>query len=270
MSGYEMPRQLALPLDLEPDYRGFPFIAAPANREARAWLAHPETWPSGRLALFGESGSGKTHLLHLWADEEGRALWRPAFLRLPLPPLPPAGLALDDADCCADEEALLHLINRAAEEGVPLLLAARKPPARWPVRLADLASRLRGMTAVAIGAADEALLEALFIQLTEARQLRVPETVRHYLLARLPRTPAAVREAIARLDRRALAEGRAVTRPLAALVLADLLAGEGAETEDILPENEGSAAEGEASGREARGGEEAENGAVPLLFAVAG
>jgi hypothetical protein len=38
----------------------------------------------------------------------------------------------------------------------------------------------------------------------------------------LPRTPAAIREAAARLDDAALASGRAVTRSLAATVLAEL------------------------------------------------
>jgi chromosomal replication initiation ATPase DnaA len=232
MSSGDLPRQLVLPLGFERDYRTFPFIAAPSNAAARAWLAAPAAWPAGRLALFGESGSGKTHLLHAWAAARGGAVWQAAELRWPLAPLPAGGLALDDAECCAEEEALLHLLNRAAEEGVPLLLAARSPPARWPVRLPDLESRLRGMAAVAIGPADDALLEALFIQLAEARQLRVPAAVRQYLLTRLPRTPAAVREAIARLDRRALAEGRAISRQLASAVLADLAAEAGEEGEE--------------------------------------
>lgn len=251
MSRGDSPRQLALPLDFEPDYHDLPFIAAPANAAARAWLERAPEWPGGRLALFGESGSGKTHLLHLWAAARGGAVWRAERLHWPPAPLPAGGLALDDADCCADEEALLHLLNRTAEEGIPLLLAARQPPARWPVRLPDLQSRLRGMTAVAIGPADDALLEALFIRLAEARQLRIPPPVRQYLLARLPRTPAAVREAIARLDRRALAEGRAVSRLLAASVLADFAAGSD---------------EGEEGETEGIGGE-AEREALPLLFA---
>jgi hypothetical protein len=39
---------------------------------------------------------------------------------------------------------------------------------------------------------------------------------------RLPRTAAAMREVVARIDRAALAAGRRVTRPLAAAVLEDL------------------------------------------------
>ena len=53
-----------------------------------------------------------------------------------------------DADAGADEATLLHLLNATAEARLPVLLAARTPPARWPVRLPDLASRLRAITAV--------------------------------------------------------------------------------------------------------------------------
>jgi hypothetical protein len=43
----------------------------------------------------------------------------------------------------------------------------------------------------------------------------VPQTVQDWLLLRLPRHPAALREAAARLDRAALAAGGGVTRGLA-------------------------------------------------------
>ena len=103
-----------------------------------------------------------------------------------------------------------------------MLLAARTPPARWPVRLPDLASRLRAVTAVEIRPAEEELLRALLARLLAERQISVPEAVQDWLLLRLPRTQAAMREAAARLDHGALAAGRGVTRALAAAVLDEL------------------------------------------------
>ena len=119
---------------------------------------------------------------------------------------PSGGIAIDDADL-APEEPLLHLLNASAEAGCPALLASRTPPARWPIRLADLASRLRAITAVEIGPADDSLLRALLLRLLGERQLAVPQAVQEWLLLRLPRTPEAIREAAARLDRLALALG---------------------------------------------------------------
>jgi chromosomal replication initiation ATPase DnaA len=117
----------------------------------------------------------------------------------------------------------LHLLNAAAEAGHPVLLTARLPPGRQLHRLADLASRLRASLAVEITPPDDDLLRALLFRLAAARQLRISPAMAGYLLQRLPRTPAALREAVARLDRAALAAGGKVTRLLAAQSLGDLL-----------------------------------------------
>ena len=215
-------RQLALELAPEPAYTAADFIATPGNQEARAWLTRPEAWPHGRLALWGEAGEGKTHLLRLWADASGAArLAGPRLRALPSPPLP-ARIALDDADLCPDETMLLHLLNLAAEQGTLVLLAGRAPPARWPVRLPDLASRLRATLAVRVGPTDETSLAALLARLIAARQLVVPDPVQAWLLARLPRHPAALREVVARLDRAALAARAPIGRALAARVLTEM------------------------------------------------
>ena len=219
-------RQLGLPFLHEAYYAEADFVAAPSNREARAWLEDtaPGQWPGRRLALWGGEGAGKTHLLHAWAGRAGAAvLYGPELRRWHAEArarVAPWALAVDDADLAADEAVLLHLLNAAAEGGRPVLLAGREPPARWPVALPDLASRLRATAAVGIGPADDALLRALLARLLGERQLEVSRSVQDWMLLRLPRTAGAMREAAARLDRLALAHGGPVTRALAALALA--------------------------------------------------
>jgi chromosomal replication initiation ATPase DnaA len=197
------------------------FLAAPNNEAALAWLDRVADWPDGRLVVWGEPGSGKTHLLHRWAERQRAVLWSGPSLHARALPVT-CGVAVDDADESADEIALLHLINACKEAGQPLLLTGRPAPARWPVRLPDLASRLRATTTVQMGAADDDLLQALLARLFADRQLAVSAPVQAFLLARLPRNGAALREAVARLDRAALMTGRAVTRPLAASVLTEM------------------------------------------------
>jgi len=212
--------QLPLPFPHEPTYAAADFLEAPSNEAALTWLDRTPDWPDHRLALWGEAGCGKTHLVRLWAGRRGAALLTGPHLHgLPALP-PPGGVALDNADAMAEEPALLHLLNAAREARLPVLLAARTPPARWPVRLPDLASRLRAVTAVVIMPPEESLLRALLLRLLSDRQLAVRPDLQDWLLLRLPRSPAALREAVDRLDRAALAAGGAVTRPLAAWVLA--------------------------------------------------
>ena len=214
----ERPRQLALPLPTAPRFDPAGFVHADSNSAARAWLDPESQWPLGRLALWGEEGSGKSHLVQLWAGQTGAALLNGAGLRF-VPPQ--TALAIDDADL-APEATLLHMINAADQAGVKLLLAARLPPARWLTRLPDLASRLRASVSVGISPPDDDMLRTLLRRLLAARQLPVAGPVQDWLLLRLPRTAAAVIEAAARLDRAALAAGRSVTRPLAEAVLRDL------------------------------------------------
>jgi chromosomal replication initiation ATPase DnaA len=211
--------QLPLPLPSLESADAADLIPDASNAEALAWLETPEAWPLRRLALHGPEGVGKTHMLRAaaagrgWRFLDGRAL----NLDLALADVP--GTALDAAEA-APEAALFHLVNHAAESGSPLLLAARAPPARWPTRLPDLASRLRATQAVAIQPPSEALLAALLAKQLADRQLRVEPGVQAFLLTRLPRSAAALAQAVARLDAAALAGGAAITRPLARQVLA--------------------------------------------------
>ena len=176
---------------------------------ALAWLERA-AWPEQRLALWGAPGTGKTHLLH-----------RSGFAR-PAPGWPTGPIMIDDADFMP-EEALLHLLNAAAEAGHKVLLAARTPPARWSTALPDLRSRLRATTAVELAAGDDAFRRRLLTRLLLDRQLVVPPAVQDWLLLHLPRSAGAMREAAARLDHAALAAHRAITRPLAAAVLREML-----------------------------------------------
>ena len=148
-------RQLGLPFPHAQHYTEAEFLAAGSNEAGMSWLGRTEAWPERRLALWGDAGVGKTHLLHVWAQRSGAVVWQAGSLQ-GLAVLPGRGIALDDADTCGDETALLHLLNAMAEAGHPMLLAGRTAPARWPVRLADLRSRLRAMTSVQVREPDDA------------------------------------------------------------------------------------------------------------------
>jgi chromosomal replication initiation ATPase DnaA len=153
---------------------------------------------------------------------------------LPEVPAGAAGVAVDDADCVPEETALLHLLNLCAERRQALLLAGREPPARWPVALPDLRSRLRATAVAAVRPPEDALLAALLRKHFADRQLRLDPALAAWLLPRLPREAAAVAEAAARLDRAALAGGGKVTRSLAALAMRGAPGFGGGEDDDAM------------------------------------
>lgn len=214
-----------------PGYDEVGFIAAAANEAARTWLGRTELWPDGRLALWGAAGHGKTHLLRIWAARTGAGVADgPALSGFP-EVASPFGVALDDADQ-ADPAALLHLLNIARELDRPVLLAARAPPARWPVTLRDLASRLRSITAVEVEAPDDDLLRQLLPRWLGERQLVADAALHDRLLLRLPRSPEVLLAAVARLNEDALtSRRRTVTPAMVRAALAEVAGGEKLATE---------------------------------------
>ncbi len=215
--------QYQLPLDLghRPLLGGADFLVTDCNAEAAAWLDRWPAWPAPALCLFGPAGAGKTHLAHMFAERTGAVLLAARALSLGQVPdlaVQPA-VVVEDADRGVLEVALFHLYNACKEAGTRLLLTARLPPARWPLTLPDLRSRLNAAPAVPIRPPDDALMAALLLKLFADRQLKVGQDVLAYALPRLERSFAAIQHFVAQLDALALAERRPITVPLARRVL---------------------------------------------------
>jgi chromosomal replication initiation ATPase DnaA len=215
-------RQIGLPFPYDQVFHAADFLAGDCNTAVLAWLDDPFAWPGLRLAVHGGIGSGKTHVLHVFA-ERMNAVLLPGVAVRGLPDLAGAGaVAVDDADAGPDPVALLHLLNMAAELRLPVLLTGRSPPMHWAYTLPDLTSRLRAMPVEGLRYPDDALLQALLARLLADRQLAVAPAVQAFIRQRIPRTGDALREVAARLDRASLALGGKVTRAVAAGVVADM------------------------------------------------
>ncbi|MCX5619814.1 DnaA/Hda family protein [Bombella pollinis] len=229
---FSVQAQLALDLQQKRHFSAERFIAGGSNASARAWLARPQ-WPEGRLWLWGPAGTGKTHLLHIWAAEQEAILCEASALScapdgalrvgqqiLEASAVP---LAIDHIERVGSEVALLHLLNRAHAAGQRVLMASRHPPARGDFALPDLASRLRATVTAGLEEPEDNVRATLLLSLLAERQLVVPQSVTEWLWRRLPRTGEALVQAVQRLDEAAMAQGSAISRSLAMNVLKDLL-----------------------------------------------
>ena len=219
-----MARQLVLDLPVRQASGREDFFVSAANAAALARLDAPETWPLGKLALVGPEASGKSHLAQVWAEETGALILPATDIAAASPGDIARPVVVDDADRLAegDEVALFHLHNSLAERGFALLLIGRTPPARWPIALPDLKSRLMATDMATIEPPDDALLAAVLVKQFDDRGLAVPPRIIDWLVPRMDRSFAFARRLADTLDREALSAGGRITRPLADRVLAAL------------------------------------------------
>ncbi len=200
------------------------FFVTASNEAA---LAAVERWPDWRnpvLAIVGPASCGKSHLAAVWRSVSGARQILAADLKAGDVPelLSAAALHIENAPSPRlDENALFHAINFAREHSASILITTREFPARWPIRLPDLVSRLKGCETVELSPPDDGLLRAVLVKQFADRQIVVDERVVSYMMTRIERSFATLRDLIEEIDRRALAERAEVTRPFVARVLAD-------------------------------------------------
>ncbi len=219
-------RQIPLDLPVRAARGRAQFYVSGSNEVAVRQVDDWRAWPGGRLALTGPEGAGKSHLAAVWADEAGAAAVSAAALpELDLRDLASGGAAaVEDADRLLDEageRALFHLHNLMDGTGA-LLVTGREAPARWPVRLPDLRTRLAALPVARIEPPDDRLMEALAVKLFADRQVAVEPELPRYLAQRAPRSHRALALAVEEIDRAALAAGLRPSRRVAGPVLARL------------------------------------------------
>lgn len=188
--------QFDLPLPKPVPVRAEQFLVGPSNARAVHAVEHWGAWPVMTALLVGPRKSGRSLLARLFVAESGGAM-------------------IDDADR-ASETDLFHAWNRAQAEHRPLLMVSEAAPPEWPVRLADLRSRLAASPVLRIDAPDDTLVPDLLRYLFERRELDARPDLIAWLDRRLERTHLAVLRAVERIEEVADARRtRRATIPLA-------------------------------------------------------
>jgi chromosomal replication initiation ATPase DnaA len=214
-----MASQIPLPLQTPAKLGRADFIVGPGNSAAVAFVDKWPDWPAPAAAVFGPPGSGKSHLACVWAERAGARIVTAADLAdESLAQQEP--LVIENVDAGERQRETDSVLFALIERGHSMLLTAHEPPGRWSAGLPDLRSRFDALLAFPLWAPDEALLEALARKLFADRQLTVPDAVIAQMIRALERSPAAVRDFVARADAAALAQKRAVNLGLIRELLA--------------------------------------------------
>lgn len=170
-------------------------------------------------AIVGPAGSGKSHLLNGWGQEQGAVAISPESAVSALE----AGQVyiVDDidqrdkhGDFSYSDEYLFHLFNWTNEIKAKVVTSAEEAPSRWARKLPDLISRLGTVQVATIDEPDDELLLVLLVKLFSDRQLQVNINVLNYIVSRIERSFAAARQCVDMVDKKALSEKRKITKAL--------------------------------------------------------
>jgi chromosomal replication initiation ATPase DnaA len=217
------PRQLVLDLAHRQALGAEDFLVSRSNSAAVELIDRWPDWPHPASVVIGTQGSGKTHLAHVWQLRCSAGLVAAsAMTDATVAALADGGaLVVEDLDRgIAEEQALFHLLNRAGESKLAVLLTSRVAPGDLEFAIPDLRSRMRALPFVEVQPPDEALLKSVLVKLFADRQLTVEPPVIEYLSLRMERSMEAANRLVDTIDRLALAMHRKVTKPLAAEALA--------------------------------------------------
>ena len=168
------------------------------------------------LLIWGDAGSGKSHLLKALSSNTSAQLLTPAS------PLNAFGWStnhslylMDDCDQLNPEQqhALFNLINQVRENNGSLIASAKQAPLQLALR-EDLRTRLGwGLVYQVHGLSDEEKMDALTKSAT-ARGLSLSAGVLPYLLTHFRRDMQSLSTMLDALDRYSLETQRPITLPL--------------------------------------------------------
>ncbi len=220
------PSQIPLSFEITPSKGRDDLIVSQSVQGAITMIDEWPNWPSHLIVLAGPTGSGKSHIAHIWlqkADAIESSLVDDADDLVETVKTTPILIENVDqllASSQADETQLFHLLNAAKEAGSFVLMTARSWPASWKVSLPDLASRIKAATIVEISEPDENLLSQVIFKLFADRQVEIDEKTVNYLVMRMERSLAVASKIVEAMDELALSKKTSVNRTIAAEVLA--------------------------------------------------
>ncbi|MEE8321886.1 MAG: DnaA regulatory inactivator Hda [Gammaproteobacteria bacterium] len=185
------------------------------------------------IYLWGQPGTGKSHLLHATCKAVAEAGGSTAYVPLAqcneIEPGLLQGLGSRDLVCIDDidrisgdrdwELALLHLYNQLRDDRHSIIIAGHTAPKAIELQLQDLKSRLSwGLTYRLKQLADETKIAILKMR-ARNRAFELPDEVASFLLNRVGRDMPNLMSILDRLDTASLAAQRKITIPFVKALL---------------------------------------------------
>ncbi len=187
------------------------------------------------IFIWGNAGSGKTHLLQAANQNAKNFAKRAFYFSLDLNELPDASIlsglenidlvCFDNIDKIANntdwEQAFFNFYNLHRENNNILILSASCPPKYLSIQLADLKTRMNwGLTLKLQSLSDQQLLEALIFKAKDSG-FNIPVKVARFLINHYTSDLPSIWLLFAKIEQATLSEKRKLTIPFLKKIMAN-------------------------------------------------
>ncbi len=180
-----------------------------------------------RLYLWGESGTGKTHLLQAACKQGSETDLHVAYIplqqnqELSAEMLHDLGdldlVCVDDLECIKGQvewqQGLVWLYNELRDNNHSMIISGNVSPKSSELEVEDLKSRLAWDQLIQIKSADDDLKAQILKQKANERSFELSDEVIEYLIRRVDRNLGSLMEVLDKIDHDSLAAKRKITIP---------------------------------------------------------
>ena len=209
--------QLLFDLKKKKIYEKDDFLVSDSNKEAYKLINRWPNWSSRKIIIFGDSGTGKTHLSRIWQKKTSAIILKlnkfkkirfdNFFLKKNIFIIENISNFFDkikkkDKDDL--EKNLLHFYNLIEEKKGYLILTALNSPKFWKINLPDLKSRILSSIIVKINKPNDELLSSVLVKLFLDKQILIDKKIIKFIVYRSERSFTNLQNIVNKIDKQSL------------------------------------------------------------------
>ena len=209
--------QLSFNLKKKRIYEKDDFLVSKSNKQAYKLINRWPNWSSRKIIIFGDSGTGKTHLSKIWQEKTSAiTLNLNKFKKIKFDNffLEKKKFIIENISNFFDkikkkdkddlEKNLLHFYNLIDEKKGYVVLTASIAPKFWGIKLPDLKSRILSSITVKLKKPNDELLSSVLVKLFLDKQILIDKKIIKFIVYRSERSFTSLQSLVNKIDEQSL------------------------------------------------------------------
>ena len=214
--------QLIFKFPFKTEYYKQDFYVSSNNFSAYKLIESWPNWPSKWLNVFGESGSGKTHLTKILEKKIKNAkIFIEKDINDNIIPLLEnfECIIIDDFKNDIDQKILYSLLNQSKQIEKYILINSLKPLKNFEFQTKDLRSRINSFLSMGINLPTDDLLKVIIMKSFSDKQVSLDSKLCDYIIKNVERSYEKIDKFLKDIDELSLSSGKSININLIKKVL---------------------------------------------------